>query len=357
MAITIPSSRIFSIQNEKVINNQIRKVFAEETDVQKQDREFQNFSLSPFREESAKVLFSQYVKYSQNWYFNQQDVSLGSTKTINGIPYQGIRFDIKSDTIIDIQSVIVNLSVNYRYGESYKEMSATRPAFYSNNNLSDIESANATLYFSNSYSPRETLLYSSSYPNIPAAYANAVINTAKKRSKSFEITVYVPTYYEDQIEGVVDSVVFTNFSISISGKEYNFSEKSRIEYGSGEKTFGLETNEFFQEYKDGQGTFYDGYGGAVSAAQKISQAIIDNYKDGKETAVLRCSIPDNLQVFEIGYEVIPMIYGADGEDTPMSMYRDGTPKIFRVVGSKFIYDGAVWQEIILQEKHKNIEVI
>jgi hypothetical protein len=36
----------------------------------------------------------------------------------------------------------------------------------------------------------------------------------------------------------------------------------------------------------------------------------------------------------------------------MSQYQDGTPKVFEVVGSNMIYDGAVWQELNLIEKTK-----
>ena len=55
--------------------------------------------------------------------------------------------------------------------------------------------------------------------------------------------------------------------------------------------------------------------------------------------------------FRLHDEVIPMIYGANGEDVPMSRKQDGSPKVFEVVGSNIIYDGAVWQELTLQEKN------
>ena len=54
--------------------------------------------------------------------------------------------------------------------------------------------------------------------------------------------------------------------------------------------------------------------------------------------------------FEIGDEVIPMIYTANGKDEPMSKKKDNSPKVFRIVGREMIYDGAVWQIIYLQEK-------
>lgn len=57
--------------------------------------------------------------------------------------------------------------------------------------------------------------------------------------------------------------------------------------------------------------------------------------------------------FEIGDEVIPMVYGADGKDYPMSTYKNGSPKVFVVRGSKIFYDGAIFQEIFLQERLTN----
>lgn len=93
------------------------------------------------------------------------------------------------------------------------------------------------------------------------------------------------------------------------------------------------------------------------------------YKRGKETATIRCSISDyynyesgdkvisvdnstGKMCFEIGDKIIPMVYGADGNDYPMSRYQDGTPKVFQVLGTRNFYDGAVWQELYLQELDK-----
>lgn len=88
------------------------------------------------------------------------------------------------------------------------------------------------------------------------------------------------------------------------------------------------------------------------------------YQNGKETAVIRCSIgnyyddlgnkvisidEDSLPMtFSIGDIVKPMIYSVGGVDKPMSLY-NGKAKTFRVVGRKPYYNGAVWQELTLQE--------
>ena len=53
--------------------------------------------------------------------------------------------------------------------------------------------------------------------------------------------------------------------------------------------------------------------------------------------------------FDIGDIVIPKVFGVDGNDRPMSLYKNGNAKKFQVLGKKMFYDGAVWQELSLQE--------
>lgn len=53
--------------------------------------------------------------------------------------------------------------------------------------------------------------------------------------------------------------------------------------------------------------------------------------------------------FNIGDEVVPMVFDAEGKDVPLSRYKNGTPKVFKVLGVRPYYDGAVWQELSLQE--------
>lgn len=55
----------------------------------------------------------------------------------------------------------------------------------------------------------------------------------------------------------------------------------------------------------------------------------------------------------IGDIVIPYVYGSNGKDKPMSQKKNGTPKEFKIVGKKMIYDGGVWQEIAVQEYERN----
>lgn len=93
--------------------------------------------------------------------------------------------------------------------------------------------------------------------------------------------------------------------------------------------------------------------------------VLNEYKNGKETATVLCSISDyyddsNNKVissdkstgrmcFDIYDEVIPMKMDYRGEDVPMSRNQDTTPKVFKVLATRIYYDGAVWQELTLQE--------
>jgi hypothetical protein len=61
-------------------------------------------------------------------------------------------------------------------------------------------------------------------------------------------------------------------------------------------------------------------------------------------------VAPNKKTFNIGDEVIPMVFSASGSDIPMSKYQNGNAKTFTVVGRDIIYDGAVWQKLYLQEK-------
>ena len=62
------------------------------------------------------------------------------------------------------------------------------------------------------------------------------------------------------------------------------------------------------------------------------------------TAVVRCSMQP--KEYTTSTEAVIVV---DGKDTPMSLKENGSPKEFIVRGRKIFYDGAVWQELYLQE--------
>lgn len=57
----------------------------------------------------------------------------------------------------------------------------------------------------------------------------------------------------------------------------------------------------------------------------------------------------DIMTFKHYDEVIPMVRNSDGFDVPMSLTSKGNGKSFTVLGNHIFYDGAVWQEITLQE--------
>ena len=96
----------------------------------------------------------------------------------------------------------------------------------------------------------------------------------------------------------------------------------------------------------------------------VANKIIKDWQNGKETATIRVSINNYYDtdgnialsitdeskpmLFKNGDMVIPYVATPNG-DRPMSSNPDGTPKEFLVTGVTLISDGAVWQELQLQE--------
>ena len=102
---------------------------------------------------------------------------------------------------------------------------------------------------------------------------------------------------------------------------------------------------------------YSGIAIGYTESNNITWLRIDPYKEINITIYpmlnkggkIAFEYPATPMCFSIGDKVIPMVYGADGKDRPMSKNQDGSPKVFQVLGSKIYYDGAVWQELSLQE--------
>ena len=153
--------------------------------------------------------------------------------------------------------------------------------------------------------------------------------------------------YEEYVPEQIEITIYGN-TIGI-----NLTDGS-VTYGSGNKPYSLSRNELLQD---------NGKVGEIALTEHLAENVLNQYTKGKETATLLCSISDyydesgekvidtktNKMSFRLHDEVIPYVYGADGKDKPMSKKQDGSAKVFEVVGSNIIYDGAVWQELTLQE--------
>lgn len=155
----------------------------------------------------------------------------------------------------------------------------------------------------------------------------------------------------------IEITIYGN-TIGVSIESYN------INYQSGNKPSTISGNEILQD--SATTSSFDIY----PTTEFLSKLVLENYKNGKETASLLCSIGEyknqsgkvvisekitNEKIpmtFRIGDIVIPYILSSTGVDIPMSKYKDGKPKEFKVVKIEIIDDGAVWQELTLQEYTK-----
>lgn len=183
------------------------------------------------------------------------------------------------------------------------------------------------------------------------------ITTAPQSETVFENFVSSCTKYEAE-----------NISIRIFGETISIipNEKTLIVGNeNGEKVHSIDGNELMQTSNYYQST-------DTNAIKFLFTNTQSNYENGKETATIRCDISDYYEYnatankfkgdkviaidnstgkmsFKMNDQVIPMVYGSDGKDRPMSLYKNGLPKVFEIVGTNIYYDGAVWQELNLIE--------
>ena len=164
---------------------------------------------------------------------------------------------------------------------------------------------------------------------------------------------YVPTEVEITIYGNTVGISLTDGSIT-----YIKDDNGNVVEGVGSKPHSLSGNELLQN---------NAKTNSILTTQELAKNILTQYKKGKETATLLCDINEYYDydtnalkisvknnglpmTFKIGDEVIPMTFSKDKKDVPMSKYKNGNPKVFKIVGVEKIYDGAVWQKLYMQEK-------
>lgn len=158
--------------------------------------------------------------------------------------------------------------------------------------------------------------------------------------------------------------IITSISITIEARKLE--KEDNVQYSGDDNTRPFEMAESSllttQVYMQSESS-------KVQLAEWLVNRAHENYKDGKETATIRCSLVDyynsdgvleisptnysannanTRMMFSVGDIVIPYVATPTG-DRPMSLHPDGTPKSFRVTGVTLISDGAVWQELQLQE--------
>ena len=189
-----------------------------------------------------------------------------------------------------------------------------------------------------------------------------VFSNIKILTKSKEIPLSLNTYdvrlREFTISGTAVEYVAEEVTLTFYGNTIGIDLKDgTVTVGSGDLPFSTTSNELIHT-------------GATTYGENITSYIGDNilnqYRDGKETCTVKCTISDYYtesgelaisphkgevpMTFSIGDEVIPMVYTVDKTDRAISKYNNGMDKVFVVVGVKPSYTGACWQELTLLEK-------
>ena len=155
-------------------------------------------------------------------------------------------------------------------------------------------------------------------------------------------------------------------SISITVEARKLEKEDNVQYSGDDNTRPFEMSESSLLTTK---TYMQGESSKVQLAEWLVNRAYENYKEGIETATIRCSLVDyynsdgvleisptnysadnagTRMMFSVGDIVIPHVATPNG-DRPMSSKPDGTPKEFLVTGVTLVSDGAVWQELQLQE--------
>lgn len=160
------------------------------------------------------------------------------------------------------------------------------------------------------------------------------------------------------VEGTCEKYEATQIEITIYGNTIGIDlTDGSVTYGDGDKPFSLEGNELMQN---------EARANNKVLTKHLASNVLEQYANGKEKATLRCdfanyydeegnkviSIDENgfPMGFNVGDEVIPMVYVNSEKDLYMSA-KNGQPKIFEVASVRPYFDGASWQEIEIVEKN------
>lgn len=406
--ILIPSRCIYSIDNQKVIDNQVDKV-----EVEQKDPQIVNDSENVYNEKvECQAVWAESQSQSNHM---EKDVMLGGEiimslsavayvevtpsyimqkftipKTANNSAilriftgedengYANIRYSLIGDiTKGDLSGNVIGSVGNTI---SYKSVNVNNP-----NNITVTTGASYTLtpnfdYTANYENVKEGQKVSTTI-NFKLYDSSTILTaTATENDNDFTInltilngliikkleggTTFEGYYGETQtvnLNGTYEKYQPTQVNISFYGNTIKLDlEKETFTIGNGNHTMSFNGNELMQTTN-------------TPTIEDMYRQVIGQYKNGKEVATIRCGIENyydsdenivisksrknNLPMtFHIGDIVVPYVYGANGKDKPMSIKKDGTAKDFEVLGKKTIYDGGIWQELTLQEYDKTTYV-
>lgn len=386
MAILIPSARIYSIENSKIVDNNIEKV---EFDCSKvvannQENVVVNSSshTSPFAFGTATSQLAYnyavaYISMTPQYCRGLEIVVPRQQKTQY---VQSIFHGKDEEDNPQIKAVI-------HYEK--KVAPATAQHTYHTDQLSNLQigvfGSPESLVTDKPISPQTSFTHSEIKPNFGPQDVTTSIPFED------ESTIGSPTYrgfatvfslefdllvgYEVLTLGGVDGGLLTGsverytakkVEISVYGNTIGVSleqEVVKVPDNSSQKSLSISNNELLQK---------DYTHGTTNALKYFGGKVLDEYRNGKETFTIRCSVNDyyeydpntddkkgalaisikndNLPMtFNMYDRVVPMVATAIGADRPLSRYKDGTPKVFRILKRTISNKGIIFQEIHGQE--------
>ena len=350
MAIIIPSSNIYSLDNNKVIDNKIDGVSYEQTIYDYSTEDLWNSS-SSLSSSSINATISD----NSQWYM------LSKTER------QRLHYIIKEYRQSGRASLSTNTNNIRDWNDVILEFNRT-----ASDAISSTSRAIKSQITGTQKASTPTMLPANSSLEAINFWADMVFKTYGNINITNGTTVTIFLYYAGDIKVYRETEQFSNgewtqinneiiydtnalsfISYHLYSRE-NKSSAKNIAIGNTNSAYSLPNLELFTSSAKINGKTLGTY---------VAEQIIENYKNGKETAEVLCSISnyydelgnqvkfDNGEdmVFDIYDVVVPMKYTQNGEDVPISITTENNAKTFVVLGVEIFYDGSVWQRLTLAE--------
>lgn len=362
MAILIPRKNIYESSNDAVVDKEIGKVNSTVNHYTGEETKLLEISEELFSVDNAGLL-NQNLSYSIK---EKENIGYFVTHLGNNTASAIAEIKIKSEDFIGIddkKTITINIWGTYRIG--YDSPNNSKIVLSS---ISEELQVSKTIELPIDTTPitKELVYYRDGYLGV-TCWRNTPDSREIKKEVSLFISIDCFRNVGTSVENK-NAIIIPKIDLSISGTVFKKSETEKTSIEDSTKgSFQIPTNELLIDTTTINGT---------PAFDYLSQNIISNYKNGKELVEFLCSIDDYYEYdesavgnkgrkvistttsglnmhFNIGDSIIPMVLRPNAQgmlvDSPISRYADGTPKMFRIVSVKFIYDGAVWQRIIGQE--------
>lgn len=208
--------------------------------------------------------------------------------------------------------------------------------------------------------------------NADLSVFNATATAFDTENMIVTVSLYFKAEYNDSetISGQAQDVYYYLLSAQINGLTLHSVDytKKQISVGEGNTIFENASNELVvidDTYNETDNT-YDETEPDYYSFESVLDEQESKYKNGKRTVELLCDFSDyrfndknetlaisisdasKPMTFKPYDKCIPYIKNAEGNDVPLDS-ANGEPTVFSVLNIEYIYDGACWQKLYLQE--------